>query len=203
MDLKTEKSLQASFGLSYQLPWLRLEANLYNYYFRDYIAGRINPDFHVMTIGATGVKQHQNLEHANLMGAEMAMKIKFLKNLEWLSTIAYSEGKDFEGNYLPLISPFTNNNTFLFSHKGYVAQFEVSYFAKQNKVSSAIYGDTATPEATLFNVAVRKAFQIKQQKLTANLRMENIFDRYYFRHQDIMKIARPGRNLIAQINLSF
>lgn len=203
VDLKTEKSFQASFGLSYQLPWLRLEANLYNYYFKDYIAGRINPDFHVMTIGATGVKKNQNLDHANLMGAEMAMKIKFLKNLEWLSTIAYSEGKDDGGNYLPLISPFTNNNTFLFNHQGYVAQFEVSYFAKQNKVSSAIYGDSRTPAATLFNVGVRKAFQLKQQKLTANLRVENIFDRYYFRHQDIMKIARPGRNLIAQINLSF
>lgn len=203
INLKTEKSMQASLGVSYQLPWLRVEATAYNYYFNDYIAGVINKDFQVMTIGATGVKQSNNLPNANVLGAELALRLKILKNLDWYSTMTYSEGKDYQGNYLPLISPFTNTNSIILNVKGWTGQFDIAYYGKQNKVSPEFYGETSTPEVTLLHAGLRKTFSLKQNKITANLRVENILDKYYYRHQDIMKIARPGRNFIAQVNLSF
>ena len=203
MDLKTEKALQASLGMSYQLAWLRIEATAYNYFFKDYIAGAINNDFQVMTIGATGVKQYANLSSANIIGAEFALRLKPFKFLEWMSTVAYSEGKDNRDNSLPLIAPFTNNNSLLVNYKGWAGQVELAYYAAQNKVSPEVYGDTHTPSATLLNAGLRKTFSLKQHRLISNFRVENIFDRYYYRHQDIMKIARPGRNFVAQISLSF
>ncbi|MVZ64654.1 TonB-dependent receptor [Sphingobacterium sp. DK4209] len=203
VDLASEKSLQASLGTSYQLAWLRLEATAYNYFFKDYIAGAISNQFQAMTIGASGVKQYANLPSANLIGAEFAIRLKPLEQLEWISTFAYTEGKDNQNNALPLIAPFTNNNSLLWQHKGWAAQVDFAYYAEQNKVSTTIYGDTKTPSATLLNAGLRKTFQLRKQRLTSNIRIENIFDRHYYRHQDIMKIARPGRNFVAQINLSF
>jgi len=203
MDLQTEKSLQASLGLSFQKEWLRLEATAYHYAFKDYIVGSILPDYQVMTIGATGVKQYQNIPDAQLSGAELSFRIQALKNLEWISTSSYTYGQDKWGNALPLIAPFTNNNTFLWKIKDWVAQMEVAYYAEQQHVSPEVYGDTKTGSATLLHAGIRKSFLFKKNRITANMRVENMLDSYYYRHQDIMKIARPGRNFIAQLNISF
>ena len=75
--------------------------------------------------------------------------------------------------------------------------------AAQKHISTERYGDLATPEASLFNAAFRKTFNLPKQRLIAAMRVENIFDKYYYRHLDIMKIARPGRNFIAQVTFAF
>ncbi len=203
IDLKTEKALQVSLGASYQLPWIRVEATAYNYYFKDYIAGVKTNDYGVMSIGASGVKQYDNLPNANIKGLEFAFQLKPISSLEWISSIAYSEGKDNMGNPLPLIAPLSNNNSLLLTIKEWTGQFDVNYYAPQNKVSPEVYGDTPSPSATLLNAQIRRVFSLKNHRITANLRVENLFDRYYYRHQDIMKIARPGRNFISQITVSF
>ncbi|WP_449332760.1 TonB-dependent receptor [Sphingobacterium kyonggiense] len=203
VDLKTEKALQSSLGMTFKKDIWQIEANGFHYYFRDYIAGLINPDYGLMTIGASGVKQYQNLEHAALFGGEVSFRVKPLSYLELISTLAYTEGKDHDGNALPLIAPLTNNNSLLLNYKGWNAQLDLSYFAAQNKVSPAVYGDSKTPSATLLHAGIRKQFAWKQQRITSSFRVENILDRYYYRHQDIMKIARPGRNFIAQVSVSF
>lgn len=203
-QLKSERSFQLDLGATYDRKWLRIETNAFRYGFSDYITGRIVPGYQEMTIGANGVKQYDNIPTAQLYGAEAAIRILFNPRLALHSANTFTIGEDHEGYALPMISPFRSLNSVHYSFWSINTQAEIEYNAAQNRISAERYGETSTPAFTLFHVGARRDFKLKNSNiLTASLRVENIFDRYYYRHLDIMKIARPGRNFITQVTLSF
>lgn len=202
--LSTEKSINTDLGIRYQSAWLRLEANAFSYFFNDYIAGQILSDHQVMTIGALGVKQYQNIGQAKLYGFEQALQISLHPFWTLSSTNTYTRGLDHRGHALPLIAPFTSTNGLHFQKKDYYAHVESQTAATQRHVNFAQYGEQATPSATIFHLAIQKIFVIRPTlKINLGFRLENVFDKAYYRHQDIMKIQRPGRNFINQLTLIF
>ena len=202
-QLKSEKSLQLDISTTYDHKWLRVEANAFRYGFTDYVTGRIVSDYQEMTIGANGVKRYENIPSAQLYGAEGGLRVLFHPKLILHSTNTFSIGKDYEGHALPMISPFRSLNSIHYIFSGIHAQVETEHNAAQNRVSTVRYGETSTPEFMLFHIGARRDFQLKNKAiLTTSLRMENIFDQHYYRHLDIMKIARPGRNVITQVTLT-
>lgn len=201
--LKQEKSINSNLGLTYQQGAWQAEANAFGYFFSDYIAGRILVAFSEMTIGAHGVKQYQNIGAARLLGGEFSLAVQINQQLRLRSSNTYSRGTDAQGNALPLISPFQSVNTLYWTFRGYHLDAEMEYDAPQKHVSRVIYGETPSPEVLLFHLGGRKSFQLGRTSWTASLRVENLLDSHYFRHQDLMKITRPGRNFIAGLMLGF
>ena len=201
--LNQEKAFNANLGINFQQGPLQAEANAFGYFFRDYIAGRVLSDFSEMTIGANGVKQYQNIGNARLIGGELSIGVQIDENLRFRSSNTYTRGTDQDGYALPLISPFQTVNTLYWSLSGYHLDAEFQYDAPQQHVSLEAYGESPTPEVALLHIGGRKSFQIGRPLLTASIKIENVMDRQYYRHQDLMKIARPGRNVIAGVILAF
>ncbi len=201
--LNQEKAFNSNLAINFQQGPLQAEANAFAYFFTDYIAGRILPEYSVMTIGANGVKQYQNIGNARLIGGELSIGIRIDENLRFRSSNTYTRGTDQDGYALPLISPFQTVNTLYWSLSGYHLDAEFQYDAPQQHVSLQAYGELPTPEVALLHIGGRKSFQIGHTLLTASIRIENVMDRQYYRHQDLMKIARPGRNVITGVTFAF
>ncbi len=202
-QLATEKSLNTSLGVTFHQGMLRVEATGFGYFFSDYIAGRILPEYSVMTIGANGVKQYRNIGNATLYGGELALGLTFSEGLRFSSINAYTRGEDGNGYALPLIAPFQSTNTVHARIRGYHFHADVETAAAQRHVSNERYGETSTPASTVVNLGVRKAYRVGGVMLTAAFEVENLFNEYYYRHLDIMKIARPGRNFVMNVTVGF
>ena len=202
-QLAREQSINTNLGATFQRGILRMEATGFGYFFSDYITGRILPDYSVMTIGANGVKQYQNIGNATLYGGELAVGLTFNKHVKFHSVNTYTRGQDADGYALPLISPLQSLNTVFTQYKDYHFHAEMELAAAQRHVNFERYGETATPASTVFNIGLRKIFRIGETALNTALLVENVFDRYYHRHLDIMKIARPGRNFVLHVAVGF
>lgn len=200
-QLHDENAWQVDFGAVYDDAWIRAEANAFRYGFSDYIVGRMAADYQTMTIGANGVKQYTNIPSASLYGGELSLRFRLHKNLTLHSANACTVGKDDEGYALPLIAPFRSMNSLHLTVAGINGSLETEYNAAQNRVSETRYGETGTPASTLFHIGARRTFSLQNKVFTASLRVENLFDQHYYRHLDIMKVARPGRNFITQITM--
>lgn len=200
--LKNESAFQIDLGTTYDHQWLRIEANAFGYLFSDYIVGRILPEFQEMTIGANGVKQYTNIPSARLLGTEFSVRAKISNRLSLLSSNTYTNGKDNDGHALPMISPFRSMNSLYINILGISGQIDAEYNASQKHISTIRYGETSTPSSMIFNIEARKDFTLAGKMFKALFRVENILDSHYYRHLDIMKIARPGRNFMMQLNVS-
>jgi iron complex outermembrane receptor protein len=66
------------------------------------------PTLSTMTIGASGVKQFQNISYAILSGAELGIVYKPAKTVQIVSTFKYNYGADNNKTPLPLIAPLKN-----------------------------------------------------------------------------------------------
>lgn len=203
LRLANERSVNAGVGAVFQRGIFRGEATGFGYFFDDYIAGRIQPGYSVMTIGANGVKQYQNIGKARLYGGEIAIGITLNEHVNFNSINTYTRSEDADGYALPLIAPFQSINTVHVQINGYHVHAEVETAAAQRHVSFERYGETATPASTVANFGLRKAYRMSRVDVVAAFRVENLFDTHYHRHLDIMKIARPGRNFIANLTVDF
>ncbi len=201
--LASEKSVNTDLGITYEQGKVRVEATAFSYFFSDYIAGRILPDYSVMTIGANGVKRYENIGRATLYGGELAIGWSPAAGLRFSSVNTYTRGEDGGGYALPLIAPFQSTNTIRALARGYHFHVDAETAAAQRHVSNERYGETGTPASTVVNLGVRKTYRIGGNQLTAAFDVENLFDTYYYRHLDIMKIARPGRNLVVNLTFGF
>ncbi len=201
--LSVERSFNTNISAVYDSERFRAEATGFSYRFSDYIAGRIMPGYQVMTIGANGVKQYMNIGKALLYGGEAAVRITIIHGIEFSSVHTYTRGTDAEGFALPLIAPFRSVNTLHAAFGGYHAEAETETAAAQRRVSPERYGESTTPGATVVNLGIRKTYRVGGTELTAAFRAENLLDRHYYRHLDIMKITRPGRNLIGSLTVVF
>lgn len=201
-DLKTEKSWNANLGADFRKGKLLFSPQVYAYRFADYIVGRLHADYSVMTIGASGVKQYQNIPNAVLYGGELAVRWRPTQTLEAQSTTSVSYAYDNNNQLLPLIPPLKSINRVSFRKAGWAA-FGEGIFGVGRKHTSAVYGERPSPGFALFNAGVGKDLSIKEQSISLNVRVDNVLDAAFYEHLDLLKILRPGRNVIFHVLYRF
>ncbi|RQO32178.1 hypothetical protein DBR32_00760 [Taibaiella sp. KBW10] len=202
-DLKTERSWNANLGFSFHHDGLSIAPQLFMYRFEDYIVGQRIQGYSTMTIGASGVKQYRNIPNALLYGGELLASYQLLPELKIQSTNTISIGQDNEGRPLPLMPPFKSVNRLEYGLKGYGIYVESITQAKQDRVSTAQYGERVSNGFSILNAGLGKTFGLGHTKVNANVSVQNIFDKQYYEHLDILKLYRPGRNLVLNLTVLF
>ena len=202
-SLQRESSWNVSLGGIYNHQNIKIEVQGFGYFIQNYITGLQKSGYSVMTIGANGVKQYQNLQSALITGMEASVQLKLTPGLQFSSNNTYTYGVDDEGRALPMISPFKTVNQADYNVKKFTFNLTGIFSAAQNHVNSTLYGETKTPAYGLINIKAGRTFQLKSNSLTVNIGLDNVLDTRYADHLDIIKIPRPGRNFIAHVTYSF
>jgi iron complex outermembrane receptor protein len=201
-NLNPEQSIQGELTLGYKTSDAQVSFTAFNNYIKDYIIGAIKPDYQVMTIGARGVKEYQQLEHADLRGFELNINAKIGDHLHWISNARYTYGRDYAGGALPLVSPFKILSSVKYSFKTFGFQLENDWAASQSRVSR-IMGEQVTPAFTVWNIRSSYQHKLKKNNVEVNAGIENLFNRFYHEHLDWGQIPRPGRNFYVGMAYAF
>lgn len=201
--LGNETSWNFSTGATFQKKIFRAEGQAFAYVFSDYIAGRPLQGYSVMTIGARGVKQYNNVSSAVLYGAEASAAVQPFSFLTIKSVNTYTRGQDAGDNPLPLIAPFKSVNTVSAVWKEWRLGAESVHALAQNHVSGEVYGESPSEGYTVVNMRAGRSFPIGSVLWDINVTLSNIFDNYYYEHLDMMKIPRQGRNLVVHLTMRF
>lgn len=203
-DLSVESSINIQIGSSYRKGTMEASANGFSYFIKDYIAGTVLDGYSTMTIGAAGVKQYKNLPSAHLYGFELALKWRPAKPLVLTSLNTFTRGSDNDGHSLPLVAPFKTVNSGDLNLPAVFLRIESISNGRQKEVSTQRYGETETPASTILNFYIGKQLDLPgRAKLKLNAGLENVLDEHYFQHLDVLKIARPGRNLTFRTTIFF
>ena len=203
-NLKSESSWNINTSVGFHKRKIHLEARLFAYLFQNYIVGIHVPDYSTMAHGAIGVKQFSNLSTAKLLGAELDLHATIIKGLEYTSSNSFTYGFDSKKNALPTIPPFKTNNQLKYRLKSWTANLEGIFGLKQKHVNYNFYGETLTPSFFVMNASVSYKQEIKnRQSATISFAVDNILDRNYYEHLDLIAIPRIGRNFIFQITYEF
>lgn len=192
-DLPNESSFEARLNIDYHLPKLMLGASADYFHIRDFIIGKINPNFAPMTIGASGIKVYENLEYAQISNFKFYSDYQLNNHFHWKTNFSYHFGKDQDGAPLPLISPFNFGSNLGFSHQKWNANLAWQGNSKQTEFSEE-YGEDETPAYHLFHFNIGKSFQIGTHKLVLKSGVQNIFNTYFTTFSDWNNIPRMGRN---------
>lgn len=202
-DILTENSWNVNIGAEMKGDKLGISGQLFGYFFENYIAGTKRLDYSAMTIGATGVKQYENLDHASIVGGEVKLTYAIRKNLVFSSQNSISYGTDDEGKALPLIPPFKSMNAVKYKWKQII--FDVTYItgALQNHVDFDKYGEMPSAEFNVLNASAGRGFKFKTSSVFVNFTVDNMFDAAYSEHLDFMSINRQGRNFILSLTYNF
>jgi iron complex outermembrane recepter protein len=202
IQLKNEKSRQVEIGFNYQGNKISWNNKVFYHHNPDVIYAFVLPGYSVMTIGAKGVKSLVNLEYAKFLGLESAFKLNIVDGLKYMGTIRYTYSENSLGKAMPLTPPLKVQQCFQWNIKSNNFQFESDLAAAQNRINSDFL-ETKTPAYSLINLRYSRSFNLKNVNLQVMTAVENLFNADYFEHLDIMKIARPGRNWILGLNLSY
>lgn len=201
--LSNEKSWNLSAGAEFQKGEINIETQAFTYLFENYIAGKQVAGYHVMTQGALGVKQYVNISSAILCGAETILTWKPFSFLNVKSVNTYTWGKDGEGYALPMISPFKTVNGVTGLWKKYRLQVTSETSLAQKHVSVEAYGETPSKGYSIVNAVLGRSFSLGALHWDFNVELNNIFNTYYYAHLDVMKLPRPGRNLVIHLTFKF
>lgn len=201
-ELKTEKNLQAEASLQYTKKQNRVQLTGFISRVSDYILGQIEPTFSHMTIGASGVKTYSNIPFALIGGIEASAVVKPVKNIDLVSTIRFTAGRDNNQYHLPNISPLKNVTSVRWQYKKLYVQGETEIAAKQTRFSPRA-GEDATAGYGLFHLRTGYTINLKNTNLDLQAGAENLLDKKYHEHLDWGNISRPGRNLYVQVKIGF
>ena len=197
-DLSTEKNLQADFSISTFSETSEFGFDLFYNNIKDYIY--VNPtndyvdDFQVY-------KYIQ--KDASLFGGE----IYFNKEtaVDWLSSetsLEFISGETSDRENLPLLSPVTINQSFVFDFDK--NSFEISALAKGKKQNVGQF-ETQTDSYFLVNISGSHDLNFLDN-LTLGWSVDNLFDKEYVDHLSRLKnmgIHEMGRNISVGLNYSF
>jgi len=201
-DLKPETAHQAELSLQWQSKKLKLHTAGFVSNISNYILGKVEPAFQVMTPGANGVKIYRNTGTALMTGVEASALFQPQPSWTLMTTLRYNEGRFETGDHLPMISPLKNVTSVKKTFKNGWISAEAEFAAPQNKVSKP-FGEQATGSYKLFHL--RAGYQLTVWKKTIDLNggLENILNEVYREHLDWGHIPRPGRNCYIQLAVSF
>jgi iron complex outermembrane receptor protein len=196
--LKNESSVQGNFSVNIDKSGYKLNIESSYFYLYNYIIGKVDKSLYQMTIGASGVKKYENIDHATIFNIDVNLQKSFLRYFNWNSKATYSRGSDEENNPLPLISPITYSSSISYNRNRYDAEIKLQGAATQTRYN-ADYGEDETPAYLIFGASA--GYKFRCWKLLSQIRVgvENLLDKKYSTYSDWNNIPRKGRNLF--INL--
>ena len=197
--LNNEKSIELNMSINYSIKKFRVGAEASFFHISDYIIGEIDPQLTPMTIGADGVKIYTALEYARIFTSTISASYNFLPLFEIDGALGYNLGSDYNGEYLPLISPLNYRLALHYKKNFFDAEINMNGAAEQSKYNSD-YGEDMTDAYTIFNVNAAYNFYFGSNVLFVKAGVENIFDKYYSTYADWNNIPRPGRNIFVNIS---
>lgn len=204
--LKAEKSLHTGLNITKYSKKYKHQLNAaFNYFhIRDYIIGRILPGVSQMTIGASGVKQYEQMEFANQLDVSVAYTYKVIHWYEVKARLQYNYGKGKGNINLPFIAPLQARLQNTFKINQHILDLIVNYHTRQ-KSFGAYFGEEETPYWFTIDLGWKRRFQLKKnnQSITAVARVENLTNEYYTTYSDWNKLPRMGRNFVVQIEFRF
>ena len=200
--LNKEQSWQteASTTLKYRTFQVRLTG--FSYFFNQYIQAKVEEAYLPMTIGAQGVKIYENLPSASLLGAEMQLVWRPLKQWQATSVLKYSYGRDHEDTPLPLIPPLEVQGALRYQTQNASLQVEAVWNAPQKRINSD-FGEMPSEEYLIMNARGIRRFSCLGNEIAISLGVENVFDARYAHHLDWGDIPRPGRNVYVNLGYRF
>ncbi|ANI88566.1 hypothetical protein A9P82_04205 [Arachidicoccus ginsenosidimutans] len=200
--IKKEESYNTEFSIGYAERGFTATLKGFGYFFHNYIAGFVQSGFSPMTSGANGVKQYGNISSAHIIGATLLADWNISKRILFNSNTTWQKGRDKNKNYLPMMPPLKSANTFRYNTHGWRLFVEGIGAAAQNKVSS-FYGETHTPGFLIADAGADKTIDFNGQQIILGLTCNNIFNKYYYEHLDVIKLPREGRNFIMHVTYNF
>ena len=197
--LKNEKSFEGNFSFGYKNERFTSKITSSFFYLKDYIIGKINGNALPMTIGASGIKVYDAINHATIFNADVNLEYKISQNWNWKTLIAYSSGKDNNKENLPFISPLRYSGTLQFKKENINVGIVASGNLAQTEFAS-IYGETKTADYLIFTINTGYATFLNKRKMNFQAGIENIFDKNYTTFSDWNGIPRMGRNFFVNVN---
>lgn len=204
-NLKTEQNFQSDLNLEYKTDHLEFFANGFYNRINDFIYS--NPTGELLQDNEV-FNYIQN--NATLYGGEIGLHFH-PHPLDWLhleTSFETVNGKNQNGNYLPLIPANNWNNTFRMElndtnwlKEGFATVSLVSTF-NQNNVSGF---ETRTGGYSLFNIGLGGIIHFGNTKMDINLNGNNITDKKYVAHLSRLKtdgISNMGRNWVVGLNFN-
>jgi iron complex outermembrane receptor protein len=201
-DLLKERALKFSVGTTLSKNKTTVDAKVFLYQFQDYIIGNIDTLYDGMTIGSNGVKVYENIPNASISGFEIGIKTQLFKVLSLQNISQFSYGNDDEGNPLLMIPPFQNTTKLGYTYKTTQFRLESIIAAVQNNPRTNA-GETKTPSYGILNLHIQSPVKILKQNCAASIRVNNLFDSYYWDHLDWNSVPRPGRSFVMSLKVSF
>lgn len=201
--LKNEKALYAELETSKAWSNFKIQIRSNYFYTLDYIIGEINPDYYVMTIGAIGVKNYQNISPVAIQNNYLSFHYFPIHTLKLGGTISSHLQQEIKTKQtLPFTSPIRGQFEIRWTHQNFFLGANVQYHFKQQKFGKA-FGESNTSSWTLLNVDLGHSFQWKKQQILIKAGVHNLFDRYYTSYSDWQKIPRMGRNIFLHLEYQF
>lgn len=198
-NVKQEKIQHIELSANYHTDKLHSSISVFGYQFSDYIAGTVQPNKDAMTANARGVKQYQNIGSAHSFGAEWSLNYSFGTHFSIINNSSYQYGKDNQGHALPLVQPFRDFTQISYSNSNLINIYLSQQLSvTQNHVSS-FYGETRTPGFIIFNAGASREWR----QFSLNIQCNNILNKYYYEHLDVLKLPRMGRNFECSISYKF
>lgn len=201
-NLENEKSLEANAFISYKKQTFSAKISSAYFHISNYIVGKKILGLIPMTIGANGVKMYSALDYSTIFNVDLTAEIQILENLKWNALFGYNRGKDYTGENLPFMSPFSYRTSLNFEKNKFSSEISVIGNTKYRNFGE-IYGETETPAYVIINASLGYKFIFENHKIITKIGIENALDRFYTTYSDWNKIPRPGRNFFFNFNYLF
>lgn len=204
-DLKNEISHQANISAVFARDGFSIEGKTTGFYIKNYIMGeRMGQSSWQMTPlqHKNGVKVYRSLPYAYHLNSSLSLSYNFADFALWKNSLGYAFGKDNKGNNLPFIRPLYYQSTIKAKKGNFWGDLSVEGDFEQTSFSS-IYGEDATPAYTVVNLLFGWNYNLPHHKLSLQLGVENIFDRFYSTYADWNNFPRKGRNISLGVKYAF
>lgn len=200
--MKNEKSFSINSSVAYSISKLSFKLSTNYFLIFDYIIGKPNPSLTAMTIGASGIKQYEQLNRVHQFNGVLSIDYKFAKNWQWNNKLTYRRGVGANGINLPLIQPFSFSSELQFKYKTFSTALSVNGSAKHSNYS-AQFGENKLPAYAILNFSASKKFFIKRHSIVLKTGLENMLNTKYTTFADWNQIPRMGINFFFNAIWSF
>lgn len=201
-ELKNESSAEANAFAAFKKNNFYVKLSGSYFHISDYIIGEIITDLVPMTIGGKGVKRYTALKSATIINSALETELIFLNDFKWKAQLTYSQGRDFQNEPLPYISPLTLLSSVSFEKNRFSTEASVMANSRQ-KDFSEVYGESETPAFAVVQISAGYRFLFGKNIMHTKIGVENLLDTQYNTYSDWNKIPRPGRNFYLNIHYQF
>jgi hemoglobin/transferrin/lactoferrin receptor protein len=211
-DLAPEQSDTFELGIRFRGDRLRMDAAIYHNQFDNFLAVALidsetlfDADGNFLNVLDTF--QYQNLESVTIKGIELSASYTFDNPWTLYFNASYQDGKNDQTNeYINSISPLNGLLGVSYIGEGWQLALNASWAKSMSKVNQ---DEIKTPGYGAWDLLLN--YNISDS-FTLNLAMNNIFDKFYARHQnlagrnrstELAPFTEAGRNFSLQAKLNF